>query len=126
MINIKHFLDAVEPEDGLRLWVEPIGLTRDFRAWCAVSHLLVKVTPPRSTWDWFERHDSADAYEYFRGVYHEHLSNGPYIEGLRTLAQYAVSNNVTLLHQGDDPRHNSAVALYEFLSELQSYCQPDA
>jgi len=26
MIRIKHFLDAVEKEDGNRLWIEPIGL----------------------------------------------------------------------------------------------------
>jgi len=30
MIYVKHLLDAVEKTDGQRMWVEPIGLTRDF------------------------------------------------------------------------------------------------
>ena len=27
MIKIKHLLDAVERDDGTRIWIEPIGLT---------------------------------------------------------------------------------------------------
>jgi hypothetical protein len=30
----------------------------------------------------------------------------------------------TLLHQGDDPEHNSATALQEFLHELEAWIQP--
>ncbi len=33
--------------------------------------------------------------------------------------------NIALLHQSDDPAHNSATALYEFLSELEAYCEPE-
>ena len=41
------------------------------------------------------------------------------------LATAALKEDLTLLHQGDDPNRNSATALYEFLTELQAYCKPE-
>lgn len=125
-IKVKHFLDEVEPDDGQRLWVEPVGLTRDLRVWCQVHAVLPQFGPPPRLWSWFEAQRDAEAYEYFRGEYHEHLSNGPYRQALQKLAWHAIRMGVTLLHQGDDPEHNTATALYEFLSELQSYCPPQS
>lgn len=126
MLKVKHFMEAAEPDDGLRLWVEPMGLTRDLREWCEVRGSLAHLAPPRELWDWFELHGGggAEAYEYFRGAYHEHLANGPYRATLETIAGRALGANFTLLHQGEDSRHNTGTALYEFLAELQSYCPP--
>ena len=84
MIKIKHLLEPVEKDDGQRLWVEPIGLTRDLQQWCRIDHVLTHLGPPRELWDWFEEHP--DGYEHFRGVYHEHLSRSPYKEALQELA----------------------------------------
>ena len=64
MIKVKHFLDDVEPDDGQRIWVEPIALTRDLREWCKVSHVLPHLGPPRELSKWFDEHP--DGYEYFR------------------------------------------------------------
>ena len=36
MIKVKHFLEPVEADDGLRMWIEPVGLTKDLRQWCAI------------------------------------------------------------------------------------------
>ena len=33
MIKTKHFLDRIEADDGPRVWVESIGLTKDFQEW---------------------------------------------------------------------------------------------
>jgi uncharacterized protein YeaO (DUF488 family) len=123
MLKMKHLLDTVEPDDGMRVWVEPIGLTRDLRQWCSVDHLLCHLGPPMKLWNWFARHP--DGYEYFRGQYHQHLAHSQYTGALRGLACAAVRDNFTLVHQGDDPAHNTATALHEFLSELASYCPPD-
>ena len=41
------------------------------------------------------------------------------------LAQAGLRNTFTLVHQGEDPEHNTGTALYEFLSELGSYIKPD-
>ena len=124
MIKVKHFMDQVEPDDGARLWVEPLGLTRDLRAWCRVHAVVPQFAPPRSLWAWFEAQHDPEAYDYFRGAYHEYLSNGPYGAPLQELARGAMGADITLLHQRHDPEHNTAMALYEFLSELQSYCPP--
>lgn len=123
MILVKHLMDRVEPEDGQRLWIEPIDLTRDLREWCRVDYRMASLSPERRLWNWFQRH--ADGYEYFRGMYHVTLSRGMTRELAKELAWAATETNFTLLHQSDDPAHNSATALYEYLSELQAYCPPE-
>lgn len=120
MINIKHFLEPAEPGDGQRIWVEPIGLTRDLREWCHVDHVMTHLGPARELWDWFQEH--ADGYEFFRGSYHESLNKGPYRAALQQLACAGMSETFTLVHDGEDPNHNTASALHEFLSELEAYC----
>jgi uncharacterized protein YeaO (DUF488 family) len=124
MITIKHFMDKVEEADGNRIWVEPIGLTCDLKKWCHVNHTLCHVAPPRELWDWFLEHP--DGYTYFRGRYHEWLNKSPYRPALQQLACAAMQEDITLLHQSEDNEHNSATALYEFLSELEAYCPPDS
>jgi uncharacterized protein YeaO (DUF488 family) len=119
MIKIKHLMDAVETDDGVRLWVEPFGLTTDLRQWCMVDHVLPHIGPPMEVWNWFDEHP--DGYEHFRGVYHQALSRSPWKPALKQLCAAAANETFTLLHQGDDPAHNTATALYEFLSELSAY-----
>jgi uncharacterized protein YeaO (DUF488 family) len=123
MIKIKHLLDTPESSDGERLWVEPIGLTKDLSEWCNVHHLLTNLGPPIALWRWFQDHP--DGYDYFRGKYHEFLSSTRRKKVLTHLASAGLTEDFTLLHQGDDAAHNSATALYEFLSELQAYSQPE-
>lgn len=123
MIKIKHLLDTVEPDDGQRISVEPINLTLDLREWCRVDHVLCHLGPPRKVWHWFEEHP--DGYDYFRAEYHEALSKSAYKPALQQLACAGMRETFTLLHQGDDPGHNSATALQEFLSELEAYCTPE-
>jgi len=124
MIKIKHLLDAVERDDGTRIWIEPIGLTKDLTKWCEVDHLLTHLGPPMGLWEWFEEHP--DGYEYFRATYHDWLNKSRYRPALRELALAGQKQTFTLLYQGDDPAHNTATALYEYLTELESYCPPDA
>ena len=119
MIKIKHLLDAVEPDDGQRISVEPISITRDLREWCKVDHVLCHLGPPKALWEWFEEHP--DGYEYFRGRYHEHLTNGGYRKALWQLAKAGLNENFTLLHQGELPDQNTATALYEYLNELSAH-----
>ncbi len=123
MIKIKHFLDHVERDDGRRIWAEPIGLTADLREWCNVHHLICHVAPPRELWEWYQKHP--EQYDRFRARYHEWLNRSPYKPALQQLACAAAKENITLLHQEDSPTENSAMALYEFLSELEAYCPPE-
>jgi uncharacterized protein YeaO (DUF488 family) len=124
MIKVKHFLDNVESGDGKRLWIEPIGCTADLREWCSIDHMLTHLGPPMKLWQWYDEHP--DGYDYFRGQYHEILKNGPYRDALQQLAKVAAQGETfTLLHQCDDPVHNSATALYEFIVELEAYIKPE-
>ena len=122
MIKVKNLFDAVEEDDGVRLWVEPVGLTKDLQEWCAVEHLMPHLAPDAKLSAWFEEH--ADGYDYFRGMYHTSLSQSAFLPSLRDLAAAAKDGTITLLHQSDDPAHNTAVALHEFLSELQTFSSP--
>ena len=120
MIKIKHLLDAVEPDDGQRISVEPFNITRDLREWCKVDHVLCHLGPPKALWEWFEAHP--DGYDFFRAKYHDALAKSVYKPALQKLACAGRNETFTLLHQGDDPGHNSATALHEFLVELEAYC----
>jgi uncharacterized protein YeaO (DUF488 family) len=123
MIKIKHFLDAAEPDDGRRIWVEPIGLACELREMCRVDHVLPHLGPPKDVWEWFDEHP--DGYEYFRARYHESLGRSPYKPALQQLACAGMRETFTLLHASDDAGHNCATALHEFLSELEAWCPPD-
>ncbi len=122
MIKVKHFMDNSEPEDGRRIWVEPFGLTADLREWCNVQHLLGELSPPRELWEWYQNHPRA--YDFFRARYHKWLNQGQLKPLLAQLIKSAQSGNITLLHQGDKPNENTAMALYEFLGAMEAYTQP--
>ncbi|MGH7214068.1 MAG: DUF488 domain-containing protein [Tepidisphaeraceae bacterium] len=123
MIKVKHFLEPVEPDDGLRIWVEPHGVTKDLIEWCAIGRVFCHLGPPKGLCEWFEQHP--DGYEYFRARYHEMLTESTHKPALQKLACAGMKENLTLLHQGDDPSQNSASALHEFLSELEAWCEPE-
>lgn len=124
MIKVKHLMDPIEADDGQRIWVEPFGLTKDLREWCGVSEVLSQLGPPLVLWRMLEERPD-DAYEYFRGRYHEHLAHSKFRPALQAMARAGMHENFTLVHQGTDPEHNTAEALREFISELQAYCTPE-
>ena len=120
MIKVKHFTDRVERDDGQRIWVEPIGITKDLAQMCSVHHVLSHLGPPTELANWFEAHP--DGYDFFRAKYHDALARSVYKPALQKLACAGRNETFTLLHQGDDPGHNSATALHEYLTELEAYC----
>ena len=123
MIKVKQVFDAIEEEDGQRLWVEPIGLCADLRAWCRVDHVLPHLGPPLDIWRMLEEHP--DAYDFFLAKYHDNLKKSKYRAALQALACASRRETFTLLHQSDDCEHNSATALAVFLNELEAYCKPE-
>src|SRR2546430_875631 len=95
MIKVKHFLERIEADDGPRLWVEGIGLTKDFQAWREVHHVLPHLGPPCDVSDRLVAHP--DEYENFRRLYHEWLSNSPFWPAMQWLACDSLRANFTLL-----------------------------
>ena len=123
MIRVKHLMDACESDDGQRIWVEPYGLTRDLREWCKIDHVLPHLGPSMKLWGVLDKH--SDAYEFFRTEYHSQLRNSPYRVALQSLALASRRENFTLVHSAEDEQHNSAMALYEYLSDLEAFCPPE-
>jgi uncharacterized protein YeaO (DUF488 family) len=117
MIKVKSIFDPVEPDDGVRIWVEPIGLTLDLVQWCDVDYVLPQLGPPLRVWDDLQGHP--DHYDYFTAKYHAFLAQEPRRATLARLAALSVSRQVTLLHEGNDPDQNSAMALAGFLLAWQ-------
>jgi uncharacterized protein YeaO (DUF488 family) len=113
MITIKHFLETPEVEDGMRLWVEPFGVTRDLCDWCRIGVVLSEIGPPPLLWDWFDLNPSG--YESFRKIYHAYLSQPLFASLLQKILDLSERVNVTLLHQSTAASENTAAALCEFL-----------
>jgi uncharacterized protein YeaO (DUF488 family) len=113
MIRVKNIFDRIEPTDGIRVWVEPIGLARNLGEWCKVDFLLPEIAPPAALWEWFEEHPAH--YAIFRQRYHEYLDDPMLAPLLDQLVYSGRECNVTLLHQDDDPVRNTACALHELL-----------
>lgn len=123
MLQIKNVFDPPDPQDGLRLWIGSVGLTRDLAAWCHVDGWLREGSPSAALAQWFE--ENPGGWEYFRGKHHEELGLSASMRELRTLSRRAINENITLLHGETDAQHNVAVSLYEFLVELQAYASDD-
>lgn len=105
------------------MWVEPIGLTKDLREWCRIDHVLTHLGPPKAAWQVLENHP--DAYDFFRARYHEFLGKSQYKPALQALATAGLREDFTLVHQSEDPEHNSATALRDFITELEAYSKPE-
>ena len=119
MIKVKSIFDPVEADDGVRVWVEPIGLTRDLQQWCEVDYVLPLLGPPPKVWNELLEHP--DRVDYFAAEYYAFLDQKPRRAVLAQLAALSVSGQLTLLHEGDDPCRNSATVLCEFLSAWQEH-----
>lgn len=117
MIKVKSIFDPVEADDGVRIWVEPIGLTRDLRQWCDVDYVLPQLGPPLRVWNDLREHP--DHYGYFAAKYRAFLSQTACRATIAQLATLAGSRQVTLLHDGIESKHNSAAVLFDFISAWQ-------
>lgn len=123
MIRVKHLMDRPAEEDHVRVWVESVGLCRDLAEWCRVDHVAEHLGPPAKLAAWFEKHP--DGYATFRERYHRHLEKSPFHPALEQLAAAASGSDVTLLHAGDVADENAAMALAEYLAELQLFADND-
>jgi len=119
MIKVKHLLDAAEEDDGRRIWVEPVGLTRDLREWCRVDQVLSHLGPAKALWEWLQDHPQG--YEHFRALYHQTLGHSSFRPAIQDLARAATHENFTLLHAAEDPLHNPAAALQDFLNMVAAW-----
>src|SRR5687768_15384912 len=97
MIRTKQVTQAAATDDGPRVWVEPVGLCRDFREWCSVDVVVSDVAPPLVLWEWFQQ-SPAERYVGFRRAYKRYLRTGPMRRALEKLAAAGATSYLTLLY----------------------------
>jgi uncharacterized protein YeaO (DUF488 family) len=112
MIKIKRVYDAVDQEDGIRFLVDrlwPRGIAKES---LKADFWLKNVAPSTELRQWFA-HDPAKWGE-FRRKYFAELKASP--RWWKPIIEAEREGAVTLLYSANDPAHNNAVALREFLS----------
>jgi uncharacterized protein YeaO (DUF488 family) len=119
MFAIKHIMDPVSAAEGPRVWVEPVGLTRDLREWCRVEVLATELAPPAMLWEWYDASPGARRYELFRAAYRTWLLSRVHPDNLLALAGLTTKGRpITLLHQCADGSRNTASALRDVIEEV--------
>ena len=116
MIFVKHLFDVPQAQDGERIWIDSIGLTRDLIEWCQIAHVMTNLGPSKETAAWFEEHPAG--FDFFEAEYLEELRSSPSIISMRGLAAASTNKSFTLVHHGHHPVENSATVLGTFLLDL--------
>jgi uncharacterized protein YeaO (DUF488 family) len=110
-VRIKRIYEPASPEDGARLLVDrvwPRGITKEA---AALTMWIKEVAPSTALRKWFG-HDPARWPEFHRRYLDELAANTPAVDRIR---DYIEAGRTTLLYAAQDPAHNNAVALADYL-----------
>jgi uncharacterized protein YeaO (DUF488 family) len=113
MVFVKRVYETPSPSDGERFLVErlwPRGITKEA---LAVTAWIKEAAPSSELRRWFG-HDPSK-WDEFRLRYFAELDRKP--EVVRPLLEAATRGKITLLYSARDTKHNSAIALAEYLSK---------
>jgi uncharacterized protein YeaO (DUF488 family) len=114
MIRIKRVYEPPGPRDGKRILIDrlwPRGLSKEK---ARVDEWRKDLAPSDRLRKWFNH--EPEKWDEFKRRYHRELQ--PKINELADLKHGKRSATITLLYGARDPEHNNAVALKEFLDEL--------
>lgn len=110
-IKIKKITERPETADGYRVYVErtwPLGLDREE---AAVHLWLSEIAPGEGAYSWFS--GRADRWGEFECGYFAELEQKT--EHVNKVINRALIGTVTLLHNAEDDRYNSAVAIRDYI-----------
>lgn len=113
MILLKRAYDSPTKKDGLRILVErlwPRGVSKEQ---AAIALWLKDLAPSTALRKWF--HHDPDKWPEFRKRYWAELAQQGDL--LALLKQRATEGPVTFVYASHDEKHNSAVALQEYLEQ---------
>jgi uncharacterized protein YeaO (DUF488 family) len=114
-IRLKRVYEPASQDDGVRVLVDglwPRGLSK---AGAAVDLWLKDIGPSRALRKWFN-HDPSRWSEFVRRYAAELDALAARSPGVAALAGAVRSGRVTLVFGARDERHNTAVALHEYLT----------
>ena len=114
LIKTKSIYEGPEESDGRRVYVErlwPRGLTRDE---ARVDDWLREIAPNEGMLAWFS--GKPERWDEFEEDFFDDLNGRA--EQISQLFDIAMEGPVTLLYDYDDPKHNSAVAVRDYLEKM--------
>lgn len=114
-IVVKRVYEPATPSDGQRVLVDrvwPRGVTKEK---AALTLWLKDIAPSDGLRKWFDHRP--ERWEEFQKRYQSELADRQ--EPLRELANLLEHGRVTLLYGTHEERYNNAVALAEYLKEIE-------
>lgn len=111
---IKRIYEDVDPDDGYRVLVDrlwPRGVSKQD---AKLDEWFKEAAPSDELRQWF--HSEEGEWAEFRQRYLSELSH--HRDNLRTLADRAKQQQVTLLYSAKNTQHNNAVVLKEYINKL--------
>jgi uncharacterized protein YeaO (DUF488 family) len=114
MIKLKRVYDAIDESDGYRILVDrlwPRGLSRskvEFDEW------LKDIAPSDRLRKWYAHDESK--WSEFKRLYFLELSSKEDL--IRTIVEKGSKSKLTLVYAAKDNEHNNAVALKEYIENL--------
>ncbi|HYE36116.1 DUF488 domain-containing protein [Methylocaldum sp.] len=111
MVSVKRVYEAPAPNDGERFLVERLWPRGISKPTLAMTAWIKEAAPSGDLRRWFG-HDPLK-WDEFRHRYFAELDGKP--EVLQPLLDAAARGRITLLYSARDTKHNSAVALAEYL-----------
>jgi uncharacterized protein YeaO (DUF488 family) len=116
-IRLKRAWDEASPDDGRRVLVDrlwPRGVSKED---ARLDDWKKELAPSDGLRHWFD-HDPAKWGE-FRRRYRAELKAEDKTRAMQELADRAEQGDVTLVYAAKDREHNNAVALRDFIANLQ-------
>lgn len=115
MIRVKSIYEKPSPEDGERIYVDPLWANGAFTEFVKISEWNKQVAPSYDLWRF---HYHPDRWEDYVRRYRQELQLPEKQAALQRLLEKAVNGMVTLVWGNGDAQHNNALVLKEVLEEM--------
>lgn len=115
MIKLKRVYDISEENDGFRLLVDRLWPRGVSKAKGKIDEWVKEIAPSDTLRKWFS-HD-ATKWPEFKRLYFEELQNKGIL--VRNIIEKQSNHTVTFIYAAKDEAHNNAVALKEYIEDIE-------
>lgn len=115
-IKCKRVYDPVEKEDGHRILVDRIWPRGIKKQTLELSEWAKEIAPTNELRKQFGH--QPEKFEWFSKEYKKELDKNEYTDKfIRSVKEYALKKNVTLIYSAKDTAHNQAIVLQKYIQE---------
>ncbi len=115
MVRVKSIYRKPAPDDGERIYIDPLWADGAFTEFVKISEWNRSVAPSYELWRY---HFDPTNWEKYVQLYKEELQQPDKQQALRELLQKAQNGTVTLVWGNGDEQHNNALVLKEVLESM--------